>query len=887
MSALVRVLRAHAAPLLAIAVVTLVAALLAGAVLPLLGALATAGTRADLDRATARERDLEATFALVAQDAFTSPEDGQQTFAGVQPSLVAIQRSMPTALRAATGRPGWVATTRPLSLDGLPSKVPASVALATDPGFVDRVRFTQGQAPRAAADGSTLEVALSPAVARAIGWRVGDVRTTEGTTLRLSGVWEPRDRDDPAWAHTPTTLRPATTGNASGGVDLTGTAYTAVDDFGVLAASGRPVQGRAWIPIRSDAVTVANRSAIVDDTRRFLTTRAPLPTTPTRVTTFSTDLPALLTAAAARDTTVATLSAALGAGPAGALVALGVLLARLVLDRAGPRLRLLAARGASGTTTRSVAAALVAVAAVPGAVVGALLAALVQRLPLGPVTPSTVDVLVGAALAVAVPCVAVAVQAPSSGMRADVATGSTGSARRAPVRLVVEGIVVVAALAAAVVTVRTGVTTTAPGGSVDPLAAVLPLLLAAVGVVLALRVLPVALRRVVARGHRRRGSARLVGGATAARDAAGQAVPLVVAVIGIAVALFSTVVGSTLEGGVAEAARRSVAADVSVSAPALDADQVARITRVPGVAAAAGVSTTGQLSLDTPQGSVSAVVLVADTRALAAVQRGVPGAVPLPASLRERVGGRIPLLASGAVAAVAGRDPSVLATDVRVVGSVEAPVPFTTAERWVLLDDRFANDLTDSGSVDRVLVRTDPGAHPERVAAAIRGAVQVDTVTTAVGTERVLDADPRIPGTRVVALAAAALGGLLGIGALVVSALLAGRRRRERARLLDVFGLDPAGVRAVVVVETLPLLVASLVTGVVVAVGTVALTLLSADLRSFTGSTVRPGVVVDPFLLGAVVLGVLVALAGVLALAVRTGTPRRPHTDPAPPRRSA
>ncbi|WIB61915.1 hypothetical protein DEJ13_08825 [Curtobacterium sp. MCLR17_007] len=864
-----RVLGAHRAPLVAVAVVTLVAALLGGSALPVLTGLATAGTRGDVSRAAVGQRDLEATFALSDDDA--SPASAQRAFDALDQDLVAVRRSMPPALRSVTGAAGAYAATPYLDLDAEPSRVPASFALTSDRAVADLVRWSAGRAPRATSDPSTIEVAVSPSVQAAVDWPLGSVRTIGGgaTALRLVGVYRPVDAADPTWAHVPTTLRAGRTNTTTGGVSRIGTAFTAPGSYGAVASGGRTTQAHAWFPVRPAAVSAPGRPALVDATRRFLTTRHPMPGTASGSTAFTTDLPEVLSAAAARDATVGTLAASLASGPAGALVVLAAILARLVLERADAVLRLLGARGASALRLRALAAGLVAVAAVPGAAVGAVLAWLVGRSPLGGSVPAVTPAVVAALVAVAVPCLAAAALAP---------TRQVGVTRR-PLRLLVEGAVLVATTAAVVVSVRSGLSTSAPDGAVDPFAAVVPLLLAASGVVVALRLLPVVLARVVDRGRRRPGLAMLVGVATAARTATAQAVPLVVAVIGIAVALFATVVGSTLEDGVAQAARRSVAADVAVTSVALDADQVDRIARLPGVAAAVGVSTSDEVAFDTARGTVQATVIVADTARLARVQHGVPGALPVPTALRDRDTHRVDLVASRSLADATGRDSSVLGTDTRIVATAPDVSPFTPAGRWVLVDARNADAVTDTGSVDRVLVRTTAGARADQVASAIRSAVPSGSVVTADGVQRSLDADPRLPGTRVFALAAAVLGGVLGAGALAVATVLAGAVHRRRSALLAVSGADRRTLAAVVAAETLPLLLASLVTGLVVAGTVVATTLPAADLRSFTGGDVRPGVAVDPVLLAVVGIGVVLALAAVLAAAVQVGAPRTVHRD--------
>ncbi|QWS34945.1 ABC transporter permease [Curtobacterium aetherium] len=862
-----RILRVHRQPLLAIAVVTLVGAFVAGTALPVLDALAGAGTRADLHRATDRERDLEATFTVVPPDGLGG--DPQQAFDGVAGDLAAVHDRMPVGLRAATGRGAWVATTPFAALEAVPSRVPASVALASDPDALQRVRFVHGRAPSPTTDSSTIEVTVSERVAAAIGWRVGEARVAKGpsgrTTLELTGIYAARDPHDPAWGHTPTTLRPSATGTSDGGTGYAGTAYTAPGSFAAVVGSGRVTLGRAWFPLEQAAVTAASRPGLVADTRRFLSTRHPLPVTAAGSTVFTTDLPEVLDASVARDATLRTLAAALGSGPAGAVVALQFLLAALLLRRARPQLLLLGARGARPATVRAIATALVLPAAVPGAVAGGALAAIVSAALPGEVPGGPTTSVVAAVLAALVSCAAVAVGSPVARLRAP-------SSR---LRWTGAGVVVAVTVASVAVTLRGGLDTAAPGGAVDPVAAVLPVALASCGALLAVRVLPVVTRAVTERGRRGRGLGVFLGGAAASRSGPGRAVPLAVAVIGLVVALFATVVGSTLEHGVSDAARRSVAADVSVAAPGLDVDDVRRIRAVHGVGDAVGVATTDEVTFDTAHGSVSAVVLVADTAALRRVQAGVPGALPAQEARHRSAGRAVPVVVSRSLLDATGRSSEVLSTPTRVVAVGSDVVPFTGARRWVLVDDRDADAVTDTGSVDRVLVRVTDGADTSAVATALRRAAPGARVTVASDVERALRADPRIPGARAVAAVAAGLGGLFGVGALLVDAVLTAPARRRRSALLDVLGLGRRRAGRVTAVESLPTVVAVPVTSALVAAAVVALTLPAADLRSFTGGSVRPAVAVDPGLLAVVLAVTVVSLAGVLAVTVRLSLPGR------------
>lgn len=848
---------------------TFLVTVLGALVLPVLGAVATAGTRHDLHQATVTSRDLQGTFTIASPGA--SGTDAQSAFDGVHRALERARSSMPDALRAAVGPGEYAAVTDPLTLEPEPSKVPALVQLATDPGFAARSRIVQGRAPRASTDPTRIEVVLSKPVADAIGWPVGTARlggtatATDPVSMRLVGLYAADDATDDAWTQTPQTLRPGVVGLGSGGVAQLGVAYTATESFGAVAGSYRATHGRAWFPLRTDTVTADTRSDLAAATRRALGRLVPLPSTVDGSTRLRTDLPDLLDASAARDATVGTLTASLGSGPLVAVIGLQALIARFTVERDRRRWELLAARGGSRALRGGLAALLVAAGSVPAAVLGAVAAVgvLVVSGTTGPALRTTVDVVAVTAVCAALPCVAAAVLVRGTGRRLP--------GRR--VRPVVDGALAVLTVVAVVVSVRSGIGTTAPGGRVDPLAALVPVLLAASGTVAAVRLLPAVLRAVVRRTRADAGLPRFLGSVATARTPGGRDVALAVAVAGIAVALLGSVVGSTLGHGLDSAARRSVAADVAVVSDALDVDDVAALRRVQGVQAAAGVATTDSAELTTARGSVTARLIVADTTVLGRVQQGVPGALPTAPALRGGDRGGVPVLVSTSLARDIARGATVLDTRLRVVGTAPDPVPFTDATKWLLVDARHAQEITSTGSVDHVLIRTRTGADVDRVAARLRAAVSGVSVRTATEAARALASDPRVPAVRGIALVAGALGVLVGTGALAASGLLAGAARRERGRLLATLGLHRSGLRRVVWAESTPVSVAVAVTAVVVAAVAVAVLLPAADLRSFTGSPVRPPVAVDPWLLGATVLVVAAALVAVLVVETAAGTP--------------
>jgi len=890
-----RVARSHRGPLVAIAAVVYLATVAGAVVLPVLGGLQTAGVQHDLTRATPVERDLQATFVVaepgsapadVAGSAATDPvtSGAQAAFVGIAPALDDARRAMPAVLRSAT-RPGeYVAQTELMPLAQEPSKPPAYIAIAADPGFAGRSHIVEGRAPRPSTDPGAIEVVLSRPVASAVEWPVGTTRvvadTGGETTMDLVGTYAADDPKEDAWTQTPTTLRPAKLALGPGGTAETGVAYAAPGSAGALAGNLRAVHGRAWFALRPDAVTTANRAALSDAARTTLSRLTPLPSTVSGSARLTTGLPGLLDAAAARDATVGTLTAALGTGPLVAVVGVMALVALLTVERDRDRWQLLAARGGDRVLRGGLAALLVACTAVPAALLGAGTAAAVLTATGAGSDAGTgtlaAGITVAASASAVVPCLAAAALVP----------GGRSRARAPRLRLVVESAVLVATAVAAFVSARAGIATAAPDGRIDPLAAALPVLLAASGTVLATRLLPVALRVVVRAFRRGADLAGLLGSITTARGGVARTVAIGVTTAGVAVALLGSVVGSTLVHGLDEAARRSVGATVSIEAPALDDDQVTTIGRVRGVASATGIATTDAVSLDTRSGTVTSTLLVGDSAALGATQRGVPGALPTPRALRGSATASVPVVVSESLAEDLRHGGSVLGTRVRVVGTAPDPSPFTDAAKWMLVDVRNASDLTSTGSVDRVLVALSLGADVDRVVPRLRAAGPDGTVQTASSVARELTADPRVPGVRTIAVVAALLGVVIGAGALAASGLLAAAGRRERGRLLATLGLDRRRNRRVIVAESVPLLVTIVVAGVVVAAAAVVLMLPAADLRSFTGSPVQPPVALDPWVFGGTVAVVVVALLTVLVVEVAAGTPPAHRPSPRPQNRS-
>ena len=245
-----RVLGAHRAPLVAVAVVTLVAALLGGSALPVLAALATAGTRADVGRAAVGQRDLAGDLRPVRRRRIASVGA-----TGLRRTRPGPRRRAPvdaprTPLRHRGGRcvrGDAVPRPRRRTVPGSRRRSP----LTSDRAVADLVRWSAGRAPRAD---------VRPVHDRGRRLPVGAGRR------RLAARQRPDDR---RWcdgapsssACTSRSTRPTRRGRTSrppcarrrtstttGGVSRIGTAFTAPGSYGAVASRRAHHAGACLVP---------------------------------------------------------------------------------------------------------------------------------------------------------------------------------------------------------------------------------------------------------------------------------------------------------------------------------------------------------------------------------------------------------------------------------------------------------------------------------------------------------------------------------------------------------------------------------------------------------------------------------------------------------------
>src|SRR5690606_11303100 len=184
--------------------------------------------------------------------------------------------------------------------------------------------------------------------------------------------------------------------------------------------------------------------------------------------------------------------------------------------------------------------------------------------------------VVGLAPAIALPLVARPGAARTE--RADL-----GHRWRSRVRWSVEALAVAVAVAAAVSLNRRGLVAAGPASGIDPLIVATPMLVMLAAGVVVVRVYPVPVAMLHRLVRRRAGVVAFVGATRTVRDPAVGLAPVLALVIGLAVAVFSTVLWSTVQTGSTSHAVAQLGADLRAQALVISAEQVAEVATLPGV----------------------------------------------------------------------------------------------------------------------------------------------------------------------------------------------------------------------------------------------------------------------------------------------------------------
>ncbi|MET0725759.1 MAG: FtsX-like permease family protein [Leifsonia sp.] len=868
-------------------------AILLGAVVLLLSALATAAPRAavalhtsalqvDVAALEPADRDLgggvigipELGASGIAQSRLD--DEAEPVWGAFDDTFSALRAELPPALRAAAGQPEYL-----LALDGVPIEYPGTgphgmLSFAFDPRASTRIEMQDGRAPAVREDGA-IEVSLATANATALGWPVGEQRVVDlgdgrSTTVILSGTFEPRDPDDGYWSHAPLLLEPSIYDDGLSPPVYTGTGLVNPAALPVLDAMHAPPRLSAWFPLRIENLDAETAPDLLTQMRRQGSTEtgimgvregfrpAPLLLS-SRATTAIT---ASLERSAALDAVLAMTASA----PIGVALAVLVLGGRILFTRRVDALRLLGSRGASPAQLRSIMAIEGLLVGVPAAAIGATIGVLATAaIPLG--WELAVAVVVGLLPAIILAILA----APGIGRveRSD-AGGRAGS----PVRLIVEAVVVGLTVIATVLLVQRG---GGAGPGLDLLTVGVPLLLSLSACIIALRLYPLPLRRLVRRSTQRRGLASLLGPARALRDPSAGLAPVFALAVGAAVAASSAVLLSTIGAGIDDAAHAAVGADVRVSGISLTAEQAEQIGALPGVVASAPASDAASEFIDADGRQIKTSVIVTDAAALAAVQRDVPGALPA-GLIAEDSGGLRAIVSASVAEAIGGAEQPLLDGDpVDIVAVVDGATPLGSWEDWVVIDSRDSRAVTGrTPSTDVLLLRVEEGTDIGALGDAVHGIAGENAELQTPADVRVLRSDsPAVSALRVELIGSIVVAAALSALVVAMTLVLGAPSRARLFTLLQVLGAPRRSGRWLLLWEVVPPAAAAVLVGGLLGLGLPLIVISGVDLRTFTGGRAQPGLVIDPLLAVTAISVFVVVTAGILAVAYRAT--RRVHTD--------
>ncbi|WP_214466518.1 FtsX-like permease family protein [Microbacterium flavescens] len=821
-------------------------------------------------------RDLAA--SLIGSPAFGPVADSEvadgwdegagDVFGTVGQLLADNRESLEPALAPLVGEAEFAAYSQDIQIDpeDLDPQAPISIMqLFAEPAMQSNVELVDGTWPEPWTGTGPVEIVLSEAAAETMLWPIGEVRSAPPSTgvtsvddwfeghaeVELVGTVSALDPGADRWTHLPTALTATVYDDGNRRPTATSVAWVHPDSWAQLAPALR-AELQAWYPVDGRAALGAEPGELLSALRAATSASVPVDETGQLRVRFQSGIVDVLSTALSRANSASAILAVAAVGPLAVSVALVVLAAALMIRRRRTDLSLMSARGAPLARLRRLLFGEGLILGVPVAIAAAAVALVVTPHDAG-LAPTLLAVAVGV-----VPGVALAFTLRPALLergRADLDAPVRSKAVR-----IVEAVVLLLAVVAVVQLFLRGIGTATE--DIDPLVVAAPLLatVAVALIVVRLHPLPIAAALRVAR--RGRGVVALVGAARNLRDSAAGTTAVLAMLVAVAIAVFSSLVLATVDRGAVVAAQRDVGGDIRLAGPYFDDDIIESMRVIEGVDDAVGVLRGDYVTVSGSGGRESVQVTVTDVDRLAAVQRGMVGA--LPAGLITPGSDPVQVVESTALVEDLGEgQPTVVATPVDVVGTLERVLGMTGSEKFVLMDRADYAALTGFGFFPRtVMIDISPGADAAAIADRLSDLVgSAHSVRILEESTAEIQASPAVSALRFVLLAALAVAVALSVVALL---LVAGVSRDARSRviaLLRSMGLDRGRSRGVVAWEFAPLGVTALVGGVILGALLPLLVVTSIDLRPFTGGGGQPSIAVDPVLSGTLIAVVVVALA--------------------------
>lgn len=740
----------------------------------------------------------------------------------------------------------------------------------------------------------TIGIAMTDQTAEDFAWEIGEVRELgRGLSAQLTATFEPHDSSDDYWQHHGSILAGHEFVDLNVGTTMIGEAYVDPAALGQLTgwdpsllAPRLPLSLRLWLPVDVGDERVGAAPEILDSLRAFLADPATVEhgpgtesaqemladsTAETSLTMrFATQATDVLEQTLSAQAAAAALIAMVVAGPLGATIAVLALALKLLVERRRAAMSLVGARGASMRQMRVLLAVEGLLLGVPAAVAGAYLA---ERFVPGDGGPAgwVMPALIGVTPVVLLPLLI----RPTAlrGQRRDL-----GRFRRGWLRWTADVLVLGAAGTALWLLNRRGLEAGAATSGVDPLLAATPLLLALAACVVVLRLYPIPVVLLARAWRSRPGLVSYVGASRAVRDPAGGLAAVLALVVGLTVGVVSTVLWSTTEQGVADAAEASVGADLRADGPVFSAEQRETVAAMPDVETSTSVSELGRIAMTGEDGRTDTVdVYVADLAALSQIQDGFADTVHVPDVALEADGSSVPVIASSRVGSegYGGRVSYTRPFDIHIVATGTDVPGVTRGDRWILMDRSVVDDVagTNAGSHPRTVLVASSGDVDEvrgSVAGVLPPRTQLKTLADAAND---VTAGALGAGLRGAFTVAAVLGGALAAAAVIITMVIAAPSRGRLFSQLRTLGLSSRQARGLATWELAPLAVTAVASGCLLGLAIPWLLLPSVDLAALTGGSSQPGMSVDWTLVGGAVGGFVVV--AVLAMSVAVASSRR------------
>lgn len=815
-----------------------------------------------------------------------------ESWAPVYDQLDEARQAQPEPLRSAMSEPHLLLTRTPDSTSPAPPGTETRFIVpvfTVDPVVHEHARLVEGEWPAsptplevdlrdpdADRTGEPIPIVLMADAAAELDWSVGE---DFGGAL-LTGIIEPLDPQDERWDYA--------TGASSG---IATTFDLNVGNTANIAAYQNPasspqayqpasVRGTAWFAFDPGGLAGDRLGELWAQTRSLQNDRYPIEigalggaeTTATFDTGLGDTLEDLLLQLAAAGSVLAIVIA----GPAGVVLAVLTLGARLIVTRRSGALALAHARGASPRQLRLMGATEGAITGLLGAAAGFALA--VALVP-GSLTVAQIVIAVLIGLLPGILLGLVTVPTSLRGQRADLGR-RTGSRAR----WLIEIAVVALAAAATWMLLGRGVQATSADQAddtlviptVDPLVAATPILLTAAACVLALRLFPLPVLAIQARLRRGRHLTGFLGAARAVRDSAAGLIPGLALVVGVSVAIFSTVMVTTVLDGAESAAYREAGGDLRVNGPTISDEQAEQLLAIPGVEQ---VATIRPIPSSVPTGPFESATrtpgYAVEVDALRQIQAGRAGLTPLPEDLTAPADdGGLPALAAGSLTPAQVPAPGSFANvEVEWVGSLAELGGVPSTGGFVVVDRDAALEVFGSEESSRTAVLgLAPDADPEAVSAAVSELLPTGVVTSPLTELDTFRASPVVTVMIAVFVAAVLVALALCVMAVLLTQLTSARPRAQLLAVLRTIGLGRGQARSLTAWEVLPMLITSFVAGAVLGFVVPWLVLHTVDLTGLTGGVTQPALAFSWLFVGGVVGGILVFVgAAVVATAAVAG----------------